>query len=322
MIQASTTTEGDTINGGHSDRDLVERLQRSEIFRDYHRAFEAATGLPLALRSAGSFQAPLHGSRHANSFCVLMMANNKTCSACLESQQRMEAQAIGRTATVECYAGLSDSAVPVRVGERVVGFLQTGQVLLRRPSEARFNAMLRQMKLKGMSGEAKPLKEAYFQSPFMDKHRYESILRLLSIFAEHLSSLSNQLMVTEASSESPTIAKARAFIAENLGDEISLGQVARAAGMSVYYFCKIFRKEKGLTFTEYLSRLRVETVKKMLLNPHKRISEAAYDAGFQSLSQFNRVFRHFVGETPSDFRDSLHKRGCGLVEQGRLTHAA
>ena len=43
-----------------------------------------------------------------------------------------------------------------------------------------------------------------------------------------------------------------------------------------------------------------------MLNPHVRISEAAFAAGFQSLSQFNRVFRRIVGESPSVWRDRLH----------------
>jgi len=49
----------------------------------------------------------------------------------------------------------------------------------------------------------------------------------------------------------------------------------------------------------------------MLLNPHTRISEAAYEAGFQSLSQFNRVFRRFAGESPTNYRTRIH--GSSLV---------
>jgi AraC-like DNA-binding protein len=49
----------------------------------------------------------------------------------------------------------------------------------------------------------------------------------------------------------------------------------------------------------------VEKVKSSLLNPHMRISEAAYAAGFQSLSQFNRVFRRVVGEQPRIWREKL-----------------
>src|SRR5690606_1065132 len=69
---------------------------------------------------------------------------------------------------------------------------------------------------------------------------------------------------------------------------------------------KAFRKATGMTFTDYLARVRVEKVKNLLLNPQRRVSEAAYAAGFQSLSQFNRVFRRIAGESPTVFRDRLH----------------
>lgn len=82
--------------------------------------------------------------------------------------------------------------------------------------------------------------------------------------------------------------------------------MARAVNMSAFYFCKSFRKATGMTFTDYLARVRVEKVRNLLLNPHKRISEAAYEAGFQSLSQFNRVFRRVAGEAPTAYRARLH----------------
>jgi len=72
--------------------------------------------------------------------------------------------------------------------------------------------------------------------------------------------------------------------------------------MSPFYFCKVFRRETGLTFTDYLARMRVESVKTQLLVPHMYIGEAAFACGFQSLSQFNRVFRRFAGQAPSAFR--------------------
>ena len=76
--------------------------------------------------------------------------------------------------------------------------------------------------------------------------------------------------------------------------------------MSAYYFCKVFHKATGMTFTHYVARIRVERVKSLMLNPHKRISEAAFEAGFQSLSQFNRIFRKVQGEAPTAYRQRLH----------------
>ena len=72
--------------------DLADHLQKSEIFREYQKAFQTTTGLPLAIRAAGSFQAPMHGSKKINPFCGLMAGRNKTCSACLQLQQRIESE--------------------------------------------------------------------------------------------------------------------------------------------------------------------------------------------------------------------------------------
>jgi YesN/AraC family two-component response regulator len=116
-------------------------------------------------------------------------------------------------------------------------------------------------------------------------------------------------MVREEKAESPMIARARAYIADHQSDELSLKEVARAVNTSAFYFCKMFKQAIGLTFTDYLARVRVEKVKNLLLNPHKRVSEAAFEAGFQSLSQFNRVFKKIEGMSPSDFREQLHADG-------------
>jgi AraC-like DNA-binding protein/ligand-binding sensor protein len=287
-------------------RELVQRMQTSEIFRDYQQAFETTTGLPLTLRAAGSFSPPQAGSKRANPFCDLMAARSKTCAACLQLQQRVEQAAAVTSKTLACFAGLSDSAVPIRVGDEVVAYLQTGQVFLRPPSPAGFKRTVRQLAAWGVAFDPKKLEAAYFQTRVLGPSHYESAVQLLAIFAQHISGLANQLMVTESQAEAPVVAKARAYIAAQLGDDLTLVQVARAVNMSAFYFCKVFKKATGLTLTDYIARARVEKVKHLLLNPHTRVSEAAYAAGFQSLSQFNRTFRRVTGQAPTVYRDKLH----------------
>ena len=77
--------------------------------------------------------------------------------------------------------------------------------------------------------------------------------------------------------------------------------------MSSYYFCKVFKKSTGLNFTDYLSRVRVENAKRLLLNPNARVSEVAFDIGFTSITNFNRTFKQLVGQSPSDYREALPK---------------
>lgn len=297
----------------HSE--VVARLQQSQIFRDYQQAFQIATGMPLVLRAPGSFQAPLKGSKNVNAFCALMAASSKTCALCLQTQQRFESAPIEGSATLQCFAGMTESAVPVRLGEQIIGYLQTGQVLLRPPSEKSFRAAMAQLAQWTAGLDGLQLHAAYFQTRVVTRAHYEAVVRLLSSFAQHLSLLSNEIMMKQTSIEPPAVGKARAFIGENLCEPLRLEQVARAANMSAFYFCKVFKSATGLTFTDYVARARVERTKHLLLNPNKRVSEAAYEAGFQSLSQFNRVFRRIVGEAPSDYRERLH--GSAPATNGR-----
>ncbi len=288
------------------DRSLVDRMRQSKIYREYEGAFRDATGLPLNLRPVEAFDLPNHNDPNENPFCALMAQSNRSCAGCLQLQKKIEDQAKLKPKTLKCFAGLCDSAVPVRVGENLIAFLNTGQILLHRPSHEQFAKTTRTLLKWGTEVDLKRLEEAYFQTRVVTKKQYESVLRLLTVFSQHLSGLGNQLMVNEAAAESPVFTRARVYIAERHTNELTLGEVAKAVNMSAFYFCKTFKKATGMTFTDYLARVRVEKVKNLMLNPHKRVSEAAYEAGFQSLSQFNRIFRRVVGETPTIYRERLH----------------
>jgi len=84
--------------------------------------------------------------------------------------------------------------------------------------------------------------------------------------------------------------------------KLTLGGVARRVNFSAGYFSMLMKKATGLNFVDYVARLRVEKAKGLLENPHFRVGEIAFEVGFQSLSQFNRTFRHLVGMPPRDYR--------------------
>jgi AraC-like DNA-binding protein/ligand-binding sensor protein len=291
----------------HRSKELVDRLKKSQIYRDYEKAFRETTGMPINLRPIESFDLPHHDDPKEAPFCALMARTNHTCAACLQLQKKVEEQAQLEPKTLKCFAGLCDSAVPVRVGENLVAFLQTGQVLLHQPNQREFRSLTRSLLKFGVESDLKKLEEAYFQTRVLEKKQYEAVLRLLTIFAQHLSSLSNQLMVAAREAEPPMVTRAKVYIAEKHAEEISLREVASAVNTSAFYFCKMFKQATGLTFTDYLARLRVEKVKNLLQNPNKRISEAAFETGFQSLSQFNRVFRKIAGESPTVWREKMRR---------------
>ena len=288
--------------------DLIYRISKSDIYKDYERAFSDATQLPMALRPTEIWRLALEGKRYQNRFCALLAKSNRTCAACLQVQKEMQDMAGPGAKTVTCFAGLCDTAVPVKAGEKVIGYLQTGQVALRKPNEVQFNRITQQLVDWGVSVDLTQLKDAYYHSRTLAPQQYTAMIKLLEIFATHVSTLANEIVVQEDEAESPLIRRARAYILANQADPIDLDKVAQAMHVSTFYFCKMFKKATGLTFTDYLSRVRVEKAKTLLLNPHLRISEIAYDVGFQSLTHFNRMFRKIVGESPTAYRESKSVR--------------
>ena len=123
-------------NGGAStERALIEALNNSKVFQDYERAFTEATGLPVALRAVESWQLPHHGHRNESPFCALVLETSRACASCLQVQEKLSAGAAEEAFTISCPAGLCDTAVPVRLGDRLLGFLQTGQVFRKRRPE-------------------------------------------------------------------------------------------------------------------------------------------------------------------------------------------
>ena len=288
--------------------EIVDRIAHSDIYKDYERAFSEATRLPLAFRPAEVWRFGLENKKYENPFCALLAKTNRTCAACLEMQKKMDDLPGTGPRTVTCFAGLCDSAVPVQVGEKVIGFLQTGQVALRKPTAAQFGKITKQLVDWGIAVDLDRLEAAYYRSRRLAPQQYAAMVKLLETFAKHLSLVANQIVVQEEEAESPLVRRARAYILANQADPIDLAKVAQAMHVSTFYFCKMFKKATGLTFTEYLSRVRVEKAKNLLLNPHLRISEIAYDVGFQSLTHFNRVFRQVVGQSPSEYRESKSVR--------------
>lgn len=284
--------------------DLIKALADSKIFHEYEHAFSAATGLPVSLGPVESWHLPHAGKKTQNEFCEAMASVSRSCAACLDTQEKLTHGAVDGPCTERCEMGMFDSAVPVKMGDELIGFLQTGQVFCKKPTAAQFKQVAKKLEQWGIPVDAK-LEKAWFQTEVMTQAQYQSMVQLLTIFAQHLSMLANQVLVQRENAEMPLIRRAKEFIENNQTEDLSLGQVAKAVNTSTFYFCKMFKKATGLNFTEYLSRVRVEKAKNLLLNRNLRISEIAYEVGFQSLTHFNRVFKKIVGQSPTEFRLQL-----------------
>jgi AraC-like DNA-binding protein/ligand-binding sensor protein len=305
-VESPTPAKTGASEAGSGDRALLEALLNSTIYREYERAFNDLTGLPMALQPVETWQLAHHGRRNENEFCAILSSKSSACAYCLQTRERLCQQAAeDKGNIVDCPVGLCDIAVPIRISNRLIGYLQTGQAFRKKPTEAQFKKVLQLCEKWGMDTQSTELRRAFFSGKVIALKDQEAVVQLLTIFSQHLSILSNEVFIQRKNAEPPAIAKARNYIQEHQAEKLSLEQVARAVNMSSFYFCKMFKKVVGINFTDYVARVRIEKSKNLLLNPNLRVSEIAFEVGFQSLTHFNRIFKKLLGQSPTEYRDKL-----------------
>jgi AraC-like DNA-binding protein len=100
------------------------------------------------------------------------------------------------------------------------------------------------------------------------------------------------------------LAAALALIGERFAEPLTMGDCARAAGMSPTRFAHRFRERTGYAPMEYLRRLRVERARRLLSDPSLSVKEVAARCGFPDQYHFSRVFRQTDGLPPSQYREA------------------
>ena len=99
------------------------------------------------------------------------------------------------------------------------------------------------------------------------------------------------------------------YINANYNHSISLADIAKASHLSVSRLAHIFKEQMKVTIIEYLTSVRIEHAKKLLLATDKNCTEICYKVGYNNQSYFTRTFRNLVGMTPRQFRAGNRRSG-------------
>jgi AraC-like DNA-binding protein/ligand-binding sensor protein len=281
---------------------LLEALANSTVFVEFRQAFTTTTGLPLALRPSEAWQPPLRGAAGESRFCAKICSGGRFCSACQHSQHLLSRRGKAGAVTITCWCGMAATVVPVSPRGEVIGFLQTGQVFRVTPDPKELAVVVHRLREMGQPTDGQTLRQAYLRTRVMPTARYRACVELLEVFARHLALVGEQIVAQEGIPEPSAIRRAREFIHEHHDEPLRMPQVARAVNSSPFHFCKNFHRVTGQHFSQFLSDIRIEKAKNLLLNPDVKVSEIAYTVGFQSLTHFNRVFKKTTGLSPSGYR--------------------
>ena len=151
------------------------------------------------------------------------------------------------------------------------------------------------------------VKLASIDDKFLMAHELIYILHELSKFDDAYELASSTFAKVDVSNESRRVMKVRDFINTHINDELRLEQLANLVGMTPTAFSRFFKLRTGKNLSEYIVDIRLGHAARLLLDTADSVSEICWNCGFNTLSNFNRLFRKRKGCSPTEFREKYCK---------------
>ena len=294
-------------------------MARSKLFQDYQRAFAAASALTLVLGEPDATTLVDWPAGTANPFCTRLAGTLHACASCRAFQSKLgrAATTIGSAQTGQCHAGLCETMVPVRYGKRVFALLQIGQVRLRPATDDNMKRAVQDMAAASRSLKQDVLAAELKATPTFNLTRYDGLVRLLEIFSLQLAEWFVRHRVAETPHPATAVMRVKEWLDSHYHEPITLHDAARAAGVSRWHLSKVFHRDTGMQFREFLVQVRLERARHLLAHDDMKIGEVAAAVGFQSISQFNRTFRKANGQSAGEYRRAFATRQVNRHEAPR-----
>lgn len=125
---------------------------------------------------------------------------------------------------------------------------------------------------------------------------------LMQAWATKLLFKAGQAFADRQRDASAIISKIQSFIQDNLDKELNRDDIARSVFRNPAYLSRLFRKETGLSLTDYIVQVKIEKAKRLLKETNDKISNIAEDLGYMHFSYFAKLFKKAAGLTPQEYR--------------------
>jgi AraC-like DNA-binding protein len=151
------------------------------------------------------------------------------------------------------------------------------------------------------------VKLATMEDKFLMAHELFSILYELSKFDDAHELSSSTFAKVDVSGESRRVLKVKDYINTHINDELRLELLADLVGMTPTAFSRFFKLRTGKNLSEYIVDIRLGHAARRLIDTTDAVSEICWTTGFNTLSNFNRLFRKRKGCNPTEFREKYQK---------------
>jgi ligand-binding sensor protein/AraC-like DNA-binding protein len=254
-------------------------------------------------------------------FCSIFRKNKTLKDLC----EKCDVKALNRSFCTSspyiyrCHSGLIDMAIPIVLDGEYLGAILIGQAILMDNETFGIENILDKNMGKNISNTMndKAIRESYEK---LQKFSYSELNSIANIvyytsfyIVENIKSkkwhnhkIDNNLENIELSI-SP-VGPAITYIKNNLNKNISLDTAASLCSLSVSHFSKVFKKEVGKNFKEYLNGKRIEKAKYLLKSTNNTIYNIGYSLGIEDTSYFTKMFKKYVKVTPKKYRELFEEK--------------
>jgi AraC-like DNA-binding protein/ligand-binding sensor protein len=282
-------------------RALYQKLKELPELLEFQRDFELLSGMKLVFVNELGLGDDLRRDRLP--LCSAMNACEAGRAMCARARHALLANTGDHSSVMVCDAGLSETAIPLSISGIKAGYFMFGGTTSIPPNQQTIQKARHLLKKNGIPIDERDLETWLSQTPVMPAATWEAYKRIAQLAAKQIALKVTDQLVDPEVAMPPAVTKACGYIrARALVDDIDLAEVARHCCVSEGHLSRMFHHATGLTFREYLTQVRIEHAKSLLLHSSKSVTEIAYESGFQSLSQFHRVFRKVYGSSPGAMR--------------------
>jgi ligand-binding sensor protein/AraC-like DNA-binding protein len=276
--------------------------------------FAKATGLAVVLTDINGTE--VSELFNVTEFCTKLREIPELHERCQNSDKcgGLEASKSDQPCIYRCHAGLVDFSIPLKINDHLIGFVLSGQVRTNETNE------IDGIKISQMTWTKNTeLVDLYSKIKVVSDNQVLACADLLKVLVDdsikkdmdfvvindkfnlhHLFNFGETHQIYE-----PKIMKAMKYIEGHYFENISLDEVADHVYLSSHYFSKLFKKEVGVGFNNYVNQQRLLSAKKMLESSDWSISRISYNLGYSCASYFCKVFKSNYKMTPEEYRKTL-----------------
>jgi AraC-like DNA-binding protein len=279
-----------------------DQIANLSILRQFYYLAWRLVGVNIALISPDRKHSLAFGITEGWSpFCVKMrqVGGEKHCVECDHIHEALVG-AQRRSLRYHCWAGLREFIVPIMLHGEILAFIQCGQALDAAPGEQEWLATASSLEDHGIVSQ--PLRDLFFDLHVIPAQTQQDLMDLLELFGNYIAYAQYQILLSEASQQSRVEERAFSYIRNHFTEPVSLDDVAKAACTSKRNLSRIFQEKTGMTVLGVIQEMRIEEACRQLQLAEKTCAKVAFDCGFGSVQQFNRVFQKLKDCTPQTWR--------------------